>query len=314
MSQNIRNDILHINSIITIPLIVSKRILGVLSIVRRQDEPLFTENDFAQIKTFADYATLTIDFIFTYKELLEKREIEKEVGIAAEIQEKLLPEKLPVFKGVTLGTFSSPLKGVSGDYYDIIQLKDDKLAVIVCDVAGKGIPASLVMVMIRTILHLICSSERDAETTVTWINRGITGSIEIDHFATLGLFIYDQKTGEVCYSNAAHHPLIHYRSVEKDIKKIDTDGLPIGIEMDAKYSQVKFKVNSGDFLILYTDGIIEAMNNKGEQFSYERLEKVVLGNPELKPAELIDRINAEIKIFIGIASQHDDQTLLIMKV
>jgi len=314
MIFNTKDDVMFISSIITIPLIVSKRILGVIAIVRRNSQELFDDNDFEHIKTFADYASLTIDFVMTYQELIEKREMERELGIAAEIQRKLLPSKLPVFKGLSLSAYTLPAKGVSGDYYDIIQLNDNKIAFVICDVAGKGVPASLVMVMIRTILRLICSSERDAMATVTWINRGISGSIEMDHFATLGFFIYDTVTREVTYSNAAHHPLIVYHNETKTIEKMDTDGLPIGIEKTAKYGQKKFTLAEGDMIMLYTDGIVEAMNSKGEQFTYESLEKIFLENTNLLPKELIDKINENIKTFVGNAGQHDDQTMLIMKV
>jgi phosphoserine phosphatase RsbU/P len=314
MENNTKNDTLYVSSIIVIPLLVSKRILGVLSIIKRERGKFFTENDFDHIKTFADYASLTIDFIMTYMELIEKREMERELGIAAEIQQKLLPSKIPKFDKAAIGAFSIPAKGVSGDYFDVLPLQKDKVALVICDVAGKGVPAALVMVMIRSILHLITSSDKDARTIVTWINRGITGRIDIDHFATLSFMIYDQKSGKITYSNAAHHPLLMFRKKTGKLENIDTEGLPIGIERGTKYEQKSFRIEKGDVAVLYTDGIIEAMNANGDQYSFESLAKVVLKNAHLSPNELIDKIKADLKVFVGNAPQHDDQTLLLMKV
>jgi phosphoserine phosphatase RsbU/P len=309
------NGLMFISSFICIPLIVSKKILGVISIIKREDRKYFNENDYNHIKTFADYASLTIDFIMTYAEVIEKREMEREVGIAADIQQKLTPAKLPVLpEGLAISTYSLPAKGVSGDYYDIINLGNNKIAILVGDVAGKGIPAALVMVMIRSILHLICSPNRDSMATITWLNKGLVGSIDMDHFATLGFFIYDTQTKTVNYTNAAHHPLLVIRSQEKKIFKIDTDGLPLGIEKESKYGQKSFKIRQGDMLMLYTDGIIEAMNGKGEQYTYETLERIILNNSDLMPNEITEKIVSDIKLFVGNAPQHDDQTMLIMKV
>jgi phosphoserine phosphatase RsbU/P len=314
MKNNIMNDTLYISSMMVIPLVISKRVLGVLSIIQRERGKMFSENDFFHLKTFAEYASLTIDFILTYMELLEKKEMEREIGIAADIQQKLLPKKLIRLRNAKLEAYSVPAKGVSGDYYDVFSLKGNKLALVICDVAGKGVPAALVMVMIRSILHLIASSDRDIATILTWVNRGISGQVDIDHYATMSLMSYDENTHELVYSNAAHHPLLIYRRAAKAIEYVDTEGLPIGIERTTKYGQKKMTLESGDIVVLYTDGIIEAMNTGGEQYTLERFADVLVKNSELAPNQIIDIIKEDINAFVGNAKQHDDQTLLMMKV
>ena len=170
------------------------------------------------------------------------------------------------------------------------------------------------MVMIRSILHLITSAEKNAANVVTWINRGITGKIDIDRFATLSFMTFDETTGEVIYSNAAHHPLLIFRAKTATLENVDTEGLPIGIERTAKFGQKRFKLEKGDIAILYTDGIIEAMNQAGEQYTYEKFAQVVQENSALSTHELIEKIKSDLKAFVGPAPQHDDQTLLLMKV
>jgi sigma-B regulation protein RsbU (phosphoserine phosphatase) len=181
-------------------------------------------------------------------------------------------------------------------------------------VAGKGVPAALIMVMIRSILHLITSAEKNAANVITWINRGITGKIDIDRFATMSFLTYDENTGEVIYSNAAHHPLLLFRAKTGTLENIDTEGLPIGIERSAKYGQKRFKLGHGDLAVLYTDGIIEAMNQAGEQYTYERFSRLIRDNAALSTDQMITKIQSDLNAFVGPAPQHDDQTLMLMKV
>lgn len=311
---NEREDLQFISSLIVIPLIVSNRILGILSIVKRTPGSYFTGEDFNNIRSFADYTSLSLDNLFTYIELLEKKEMEREVGIAADIQQKLLPAKLPALTRTDISAYSIPAKGVSGDYYDILELKGNRLALVMCDVAGKGVPASLVMIMIRSILHLIASAHKDAATIVSWINRGITGQIDIDHYATLSFLTYDPASKIIEYSNAGHHPLMIYRRSSDSIESLDTDGLPLGIERNSRYHAKKAKLNLGDIICLYTDGIIEAMNAEGEQYGYERIARYIRENADKNSRELTAGIRADVSDFVGKAKQHDDQSFLIMKI
>ena len=312
-SYNQREDLQFMSSLIVIPLIVSKRILGILSIVKRKPGDYFTTADFNNIRSFADYTSLSLDNLFTYIEVLEKKEMEREVGIAADIQQKLLPARLPNIGNADISAYSIPAKGVSGDYYDIIELKHGRLALVMCDVAGKGVPASLVMIMIRSILHLIASAQKDAATIVSWINRGITGQIDIDHYATLSFLTYDPATKIIEYSNAGHHPLLIYRRRTDSIESLDTDGLPLGIERSSRYTARKAKLNSGDIICLYTDGIIEAMNADGEQYGYDRIARFIRNNAGMTSRELTDAIREDLTAFVGKAKQHDDQSFLVMK-
>ncbi|MFP4363665.1 MAG: PP2C family protein-serine/threonine phosphatase [Spirochaetia bacterium] len=313
MKHNTREDICFVSSIIVIPLLVKKKILGVLAVIRSKPKKFFSENDFTHLKTFAEYASLTIDNLLTYMEILEKQEMEREVGIAADIQLQLLPSKLPKIKGTQFSAFSVPAKGVSGDYYDVIPIKKGKVALVICDVAGKGVPASLVMVMIRTIIHLIAGADKDARTIMTWINRGVAGKISIDRFATMSFLTYDPKTGEIEYANAAHHPLFIFKAKTKTIESLDAEGLPIGLDRNTNYGQNTIKLEKDDCILLYTDGIIEAMNPDGDQYTYERLEEVVKKHYALDAEALIEEIKKDIWKFVRNARQHDDLTLLCMK-
>jgi len=314
MEFNSENNIFLISSIIAIPLIVSKRLLGVISVVKRAEGQFFSEQDLSRLQTLAEFASVTIDTLYTYMEVLEKRQIDREIGIAAQIQDKLIPKQLPELKVANFAFFSNPARGVSGDYFDLIELDSHKVGVVIGDVAGKGVPASLVMVMIHSILQLILNSEDEAYKVISWINRGITGKIDIDHYATLSFFTFDEETREVVYSNAAHHPLMFYSKKMNKIYRVETRGLPIGIEKNSTYHQKRFTVEPGDLLILYTDGIVEAMNPEGVQYSRKSLERMILQNTHLSARKLMDKIKADLHEYTGREKPMDDQTLVIMKV
>ncbi len=314
LRELIKDPINYCSSMILIPLAVSGRLYGVLSIISRDPEHRFSEQDFERTKVFADYTSLTIDALYNYVELVEKREIEREVEIAGGIQKNLFPKQLPGDSRIRISAETIPARGVSGDYYDIIQLpNDNRLGILVCDVAGKGIPASLVMVMIRTILHLIAGETSSASEFVSFINRGVAGNVGIERFATLAFLILDPDNGSAEYCNAAHHPLLLYHSSNEEFRQIDSEGVPIGIDASWNYPQTAFNVEQNDLLIFYTDGITEAMNVKDEQFGFERLKKVIERNSKLEPEALKAQIFNEIDAFVGEASQHDDETLIIVR-
>ncbi len=272
------------------PLVVSKRVLGVISTLKRAENRHFQDTDFQHLKTFAEYASITIDNLYTYLEVLEKRQMEREVDIAAEIQQKLLPGELPRLSSGSLAVHSRPARGVSGDYYDVLPLDQDKVALLVCDVAGKGIPAAMVMIMIRSITHLLVSPRLEAAATLTGINRGITGRIDVDHFATIGLVIYDQAKRQAVYANAAHLPLLVWRASTSKLLRVDAEGLPIGVEREGKYGQRRFGLEEGDILILCTDGILEAMSPRNEQYGLKRLADVVQAASGLSAEGLVQAI------------------------
>ncbi len=314
LQQNNRDDILFVSSLVAIPLVVGNRVLGVISALKRAANQYFTDEDFQHLKTFADYASITIDNLYTYLEVLEKRQMEREVDIAAQIQRRLLPAQVPTFSKATLAVHSVPAHGVSGDYYDIIPLDGDKVALVICDVAGKGIPAAMVMVMIRSIVHLLVTPGRDAATTLTEINQGITGRIEIDHFATIAILIYDQGRREAQYANAAHLPLMVYRHSTGTLAKLDAKGLPIGVEREAAYEQKRLRVEPGDMLVLCTDGIIEAMNADGQQYTLGRLKSVIEKDAAGGADKLVQAIRDDVGLHVAGARQHDDQTLMLLQI
>jgi sigma-B regulation protein RsbU (phosphoserine phosphatase) len=262
-----------------------------------------------------------MEALYNYTELIEKKEIEREVGIAADIQKWFLPAELPKIDGLDVAAASYPARGVSGDYYDVLPIPQKKgegkgkAAVLICDVAGKGVPASLVMVMIRTIVHLIAGAGRSAGQIAGLVNRGVAGNVSIERFATFSYLMCDPASGAVEYANAGHHPLLLYRAAGDEFEKVDADGLPIGLDKKSSYSQVEVQLEPGDIALLYTDGIVEAMNAADEQFGEDRVREVLRGNgtSAASAEEIMRKLYDELESFVDGAPQHDDETLIVMK-
>jgi sigma-B regulation protein RsbU (phosphoserine phosphatase) len=299
-------------SFIAAPLVVANRSLGLLAVSRDSRE--FTDDDCAYLKFYTRFAALSIENGENLHELVERREIEKETLIAAEIQQKLIQKNLPRMNGLGLAAYSTPARGVSSDYYDVLSLDRNRIGVAICDVAGKGIPATLVMVMIRSLLHLLASPGRRASEVTAWINRGITGTVDIDHFATFSYLVYDHESREVTYSNAAHLPLVVCRNGGGGCELVDTEGLPLGIDKATRYTQKTLKLGKGEEILLFTDGIVESMNERGEQYGMGALLECVRRHAPLPPEEQVRKIGQELEKHEGGNRQRDDRTVIVLKV
>jgi len=247
--------------------------------------------------------------------LIEKERYEEQLEIARQIQENLLPNKFPSLSEIEISAFYKAAKGVGGDYYDIIHIPENKqLFSIIADVSGKGVPAALVMVMIRTIFYSTAKADLEPNQILKSINSGVIGRLTADKFATVFTFNYNYSTGTLEYSNAAHNPLILFKADTKKIFELDTEGVPVGIDEDVSFEMKKIKLNTNDIIVLNTDGITEAMNLKNELFRPERLKDLIMKNYNLSANELKDLIINEVNKFVGDAPQHDDMTLVIFKI
>ncbi len=303
-----------IGSSIILSLGSSEKKFGVIGLAKTNPGERFNDLDFTYMKSFANFVTITLDNFEKYQELVKKHEINREIEVAAEIQSTLLPNRMPPMKGTRIAAFSHAAKGVSGDYYDVFTLDRDRTAVIICDVSGKGIPASLFMVMFRTVLRTISSPGMNASETLTALNREISGNFQSGTFATASLLILNHSKNTISYSNGAHHPLYIHRNGSKSFVRFDTDGLPLGIDIRAEYGHKQIRVEPGDYLFLFTDGLTEARNDKGEELGTGRLLKYASQYTDKSPDRMKDIIEELLIGFEGEAGQHDDETFLAIQI
>ena len=312
--QNGPEDFLKCGSYIFIPLKIKETVIGVAALARRYGEVAFTEREYNIASILADYASAAIKIVYSYQEVMEHAELTKEGDIACKLQATLPPKLLPTIPGLSLGSFQRIADGICGDYYDIIPARRDRISFVLADVAGKGMTSLMVMVMLRAMLRLTVNTTQSAATILSWANRGIASETTIDHFASVALINYDGEQKKIQIATAGATPILLYHAATGEIEKISQMSDPVGVEKKTEYQDKDFSVQTDDIIITYTDGVIEAPNSRGLQYSKERLLEVIVNNKHLSGKEIAEHVKTDILKFTGVDAQHDDQTLLIIKV
>jgi serine phosphatase RsbU (regulator of sigma subunit) len=245
---------------------------------------------------------------------IESRIMEEQLELAKEIQEGLNPMDFYDKDGVQIKGFTRAAKGVGGDYFDYVDIDKNRVGALLSDVSGKGVPASLVMVMIRTVfVTYIGRKDVECANVVRAINDSLSADFAIDKFATLFFMIYDRLRGELHFSNAGHGPLFCYRASRKACTVTKLDDVPIGIMEDVPYKQASVKLSPGDIVVLYTDGITEMRNDEKEEYGRLRLQRLIIDNSALTANDLVEKIVSDVDTFRGEVPPHDDMTTLVLK-
>lgn len=312
--QNGPEDFLKCGSYIFIPLKINETVIGVVALARRYGEVAFTQREYDIASILADYASSAIKIVYSYQEVMEHAELTKEGDIACKLQATLPPKLLPTIPGLSLGSFQRIADGICGDYYDIIPARKDRISFVLADVAGKGMTSLMVMVMLRAMLRLTVNTTQSAATILSWANRGIASETTIDHFASVALINYDGEQKKIQIATAGATPVLLYHAATGEMEKISQMSDPVGVEKKTEYQDKDFAVETDDIIITYTDGVIEAPNSRGLQYSKERLLEVIVNNKHLSGKEIAEHVKTDILKFTGVDNQHDDQTLLIIKV
>lgn len=303
----------YFSSMINLPLRVGNRVLGVLSLVKNSEGDYFSDLEYTNMLSFGELAAISIDNLLKYLEMLEVFELNREIDIAAEIQKDLLPEQMPRFPGLDLSISSRTLRGINGDFYDAYLLSSNKLLVVICEVAGKGVPAALVIIMLKTILKLVARPEKNAAQIIQELNRNITERIKIENIATLSLMVLDNEKEEISYASAGHQPMLIYRKEEESCEEIIAKGIPVGLDKDAEYEEKILPFHSEDIYLQFTDGIPETRDRDGKVYGNGGMEKIVKKYLEESAERLKTEILDDIGFFQRDTQQWDDQTLLVMR-
>lgn len=251
--------------------------------------------------------------------VLEQEKMQKEIEVAKQIQQSLLPRKRPEISGYDIAPLYQAAAEVGGDYYDFVQVDDDTIGVVVADVSGKGVPGSLVMTMIRTALRMEARGNRNASDVMSKMNSFVTDDMKKGMFVTMFYVILDSKNRIISYASAGHNPMILYRHETKETFFLNPRGFPVGISLPDEtlfrrsISLEKVRLKKDDMLVIYTDGVTEAMNERREQYGEERLIQMVKDYAFLPPTEFIEKLDGDIKKFTGEYPQSDDITVVAVK-
>ncbi|KAA3610311.1 MAG: GAF domain-containing protein [Calditrichaeota bacterium] len=297
-------------SILCVPMVHKNKMVGVMTVLNRLDNQPFSEDDKNLMLTFASQAALAIENARLLISALEKERLDKELQVASEIQNLLLPQEIPQIPGLDISATYLPCKEVSGDFYDIIKLDEHRSAFIVADVAGKGIPAAMLVSTMQATLSAYLEGSLDLISIVDKLNLSIIKKSTEDRFITFFICIYDSRFSTITYLNAGHNPPILVRN--NKLIHLRTGGLFLGYT-PWQYESETIELKENDILTLYTDGLVEAMNEAHEEYSDERLEQVILNNQNNPTHLILKNIESDVNKHIKQTKLDDDFTLAVIK-
>ncbi len=251
--------------------------------------------------------------------LMEQQKLQKELQVAQEIQQMLLPSDFPSVEGFEIASYYEAAKEVGGDLFDFVEVDADTIGICVADVSGKGVPGSLIMTMIRTALRLESRDNHDPADVLARVNRFVTDDMKRGMFVTMFYVVIDSRNRVIHYASAGHNPMILYRPSTRHTYYLNPSGFPVGIQLpdiklfDQKIETDSIRLKEDDILVLYTDGITEAMNVKRELFREERFLDSIRRNGHYDVTEFVKSIKDDLKNFTGGAIQNDDITFVSIK-
>jgi sigma-B regulation protein RsbU (phosphoserine phosphatase) len=298
---------------VIVPMQIQGKTKGLIILGRRINNIDYTDADIEFIFSVGSLAIISMENRRLFREALEKQKMEEELDFAREIQRNLLPQKIPSYKNFDIAAVNVSSKQVGGDYYDIIKLDEDNCCVAIADVSGKGVPASLLMANMQAFLQVICRQNVPLDEATGLINDLISKNTADGKFITFFWGILHDTNKSFEYVNAGHNPPLLIRSGK--IIKLEIGGMILGVmQTISPYRSSRVELIKDDVIVMFTDGISEAMNKKGEEFSDETLEKLSLELAEETSENIIKHIQNEVQKFTDGASQSDDITLVVIKV
>lgn len=312
--KNGDEDFLKCGSYIFVPLTVFDTVIGEIAVAKDFGKEPFTDEEFETAKKLSDLIATNMRAISTHNDLIEHTGLAKESEIASRVQKSILLPKVPAIHGLSLGVFFEAAENICGDYYDIMISRKDRISFVMADVAGKSMNSMVIMLMIRAMLRLIINTTQTAGTILSWTNRGIASEYSVDHFASVSLLIYDSIAKKVQFATGGTNSLYHYNAKMGSFENITKSFEPVGVEKTTVYSDIEMKVDTGDIILMSTDGLIESLNDNGVQYSQKNLERIVKESHNLSGKDIANKVKTDVVNFCGGTVQYDDRSLLVIKV
>jgi sigma-B regulation protein RsbU (phosphoserine phosphatase) len=299
---------------ITVPMISQGEQVGILSIGKKKNNEDFNGDDLEIFQEAAQHTAMAIRNIKLQSANLEKKRLEKELEVARNIQTQLMPRQIPVIEGLQVHGENKPCFEVGGDYFDIIPMDEQKTALVIADVSGKGAGAALLMSNLQASLRMAISVALPLKEIVYKINNSIIENSLPSQFITFFIGVWDQQSRSLQYINVGHTPPFILRNNNR-IKKLSPTGIALGIKENQTYKCQSISLATNEILVIYTDGIEEFFNYQLEAFGGERMIKTFQENKHLHPKEIIQKLFKELKTFAGGKKSYhcDDLTIIAVK-
>lgn len=289
-----------------------KKIIGVFQIINKHNG-VFDKEDEQFLAAFSDHVALAIENAFLLQTRLEQERVQRELEIAAEIQNKLLPKELPAIKGYQIDAVAIPSKTIGGDYYDVIPIDEENIVLVVADVSGKGIPASLLVSTLNAALYAYIQTSMSLADLVQKLNAIVYKNTPSERYITFFISVLNTRRHQLLYVNAGHNFPYLFKSGQSEVTKLSAGGLPLGMFDQAEYKSEIVAIDPENILVLYSDGVTEAMNQKYEEYGEERFIDCIANNMSLEIPELRKTVVEDIQKFVGSEPQSDDLTLMVAR-
>jgi phosphoserine phosphatase RsbU/P len=316
-----RGKLARLHSELLLPLAVRDKLLDFISLGPKKSEEPYTGSDVRLLKSVAAQTGLALENANLMREIADevaqRERLNREVEIAREVQERLFPQTLPAIAGLDYAGQCRPALGVGGDYYDVLALPQGHLGVAVGDVSGKGIAAALMMASLQASLRGEATrAPENLAVAISNINRLVYEASSANRYATFFYGQYDPVTRRFDYVNAGHNPpmLFHSANGQWTITRLDVGGTVVGLLETFPYEQGSVALAPGDLLVAFTDGISEAMNVADDEWGEDHMMKTIEGCNGLPAQEIMQRVFTAADAFVSGAKQHDDMTLVVLRV
>jgi sigma-B regulation protein RsbU (phosphoserine phosphatase) len=321
MSDGERSQLATLQSELLLPLSVRDDLIGFMSLGQKRSEAPYSGTDLRLLSSVAAQTGLALEVARLTtaigSEIAQRERVNRELEIAREVQQHLFPQHFPSVSGLDYSGCCQPARTVGGDYYDFLELPEGKLGIAIGDVSGKGIGAALMMASLGASLRGQASVVQDMTELIKRVSNLVHGASSANRYATFFYAEYGPRNRQLLYVNAGHNPpfVLRQSSTSRQVYRLEAGGGPvIGLFRDSRYEQGSFALQPGDLLVLFTDGISESMNNDDEEWGEERLidfAKICCG---LTAVDAMSRIMTAAQTFADGAPQHDDMTVVVLRV
>jgi len=317
ISNDVRNDPVYVNardqtrSEMVAPIISNDEVIGVFDL--ESDElNAYSEDDLEVLLMLASQVAIIIEKVMLHDVLIEKQRLESQLEVARQVQLELLPPHDPELAGFDISAYNFPTEEVSGDYYDWVRIYEDQIGIVIADVAGKGVPAALLMAFLRASLRAASHIGYATHISMAKVNYLLWESIERNQFVTAVYAILDAANGALSYSNAGHNPPLLVNA-SGNARFIERGEQPLGMFRETRYHEYYLEFERGDVLVLYTDGATEALSPEGEEFGRARLAQAVKDNYDRPAREMIASLEIAILEWTNQKGANDDVTFFVIK-
>jgi len=304
-------------SVMIASLLYGKQNMGVLALGNGPMDAPFSQSDFVVFKSIAEQSAFALYNAIIYSEANEKKRLDHDLEIARDIQRVLLPAEPPSVNGFEISGINVPARQVSGDYFDYIKVDEDRLGVAIADVSGKGVPASLIMAICRSVLRSQAAQNPSPADVLRKVNRQLYPDIKEDMFISMAYLILDHARNGVTLARAGHDAPLLYKRASQTVTPLKPPGMVVGIDSGNVFDRITgdfpVPLERDDCLVLYTDGVTEALDTDGNEFGVERTIQSVRASADNGAQAIIARLIDDLRNFVGSHPQNDDITLIAIR-